>query len=81
MQFQSDLMNSSVIRPKILETTSLGAAYLAGLAIGYWSDVEETKKQWSVDKVFKPKMDESTRESLVKYWHKAVKRAQGWIEE
>lgn len=81
MQFQSDLMNSAVIRPKILETTSLGAAYLAGLAIGYWDSIEETKKQWSVDTVFKPKMELETKENLVKYWHKAVKRAQGWVEE
>lgn len=81
MQFQADLMESDVIRPKILETTSLGAAYLAGLAIGYWDSVEETKKQWSIDTVFKPKMDKQTKEGLVKYWHKAVKRAQGWVEE
>ncbi|MFT4204394.1 MAG: glycerol kinase GlpK [Chitinophagaceae bacterium] len=81
MQFQSDLMGSSVIRPKILETTSLGAAYLAGLAIGYWDNVEETKKQWSIDTVFTPKMDTQTKEQLTHYWHKAVKRAQGWVEE
>lgn len=81
MQFQSDLMGSNVIRPKILETTSLGAAYLAGLAVGYWENIEETKSQWSVDMIFKPQMEERTKEDLVKYWHKAVKRAMGWVEE
>lgn len=81
MQFQADLMESNVIRPTILETTSLGAAYLAGLAVGYWDSTEETKKQWSVDTVFQPKMEKQTKDNLVKYWHKGVQRAMGWVEE
>ncbi|PZP50845.1 MAG: glycerol kinase [Pseudopedobacter saltans] len=81
MQFQADLMQNEVIRPKILETTSLGAAYLAGLAIGYWDSIEETKTQWAKEKVFKPELKKEEVEGHIKYWHKAVKRAQGWVEE
>lgn len=81
MQFQADIMRADVVRPKILETTSLGAAYLAGLAVGYWSSIEETKSQWSKEKVFSPEMDEAQANELLKYWKKAVGRAQSWIEE
>ena len=81
MQFQADLINNKVIRPKVLETTSLGAAYLAGLAVGYWKDIDEIKVQWKEDKTFKPEMDESKKEDLLKFWNKAVKRTQNWIED
>ena len=58
MQFQSDILNCKVVRPKITETTALGAAYLAGLAVGYWENIEEIQEQWQVDKSFSPAMDE-----------------------
>lgn len=78
MQFQSDLLNTSVVRPRITETTALGAAYLAGLATGYWSSIEEIQEQWQIDRQFEPSMDEDKRESLMKGWKKAVKAAQSY---
>ncbi|MDP2912498.1 MAG: FGGY-family carbohydrate kinase, partial [Candidatus Omnitrophota bacterium] len=73
-QFQAGLLGIDVVRPKVVETTSLGAAYLAGLAIGYWKNSDEIKRCWAVDKVFKPKMPKETRERLYKGWRDAVKR-------
>ena len=81
MQFQSDLFDFKVIRPKTLETTALGAAYLAGLAIGYWDSVDELQKQWTIDREFSPKMPSETVTELVKNWNKAVGRAGNWIED
>ena len=81
MQFQSDLLNCDVYRPSCIETTALGAAYLAGLATGYWDNVDDIKTNWSIDRVFNSTMDEKTREGLVKGWHKAVKCALLWGEE
>lgn len=81
MQFQAELIQNNVVRPKILETTSLGAAYLAGLAVGYWENIAETQKQWNVDKVFTPEKERSEIEKTIHMWHKAVKRAQNWAEE
>lgn len=78
MQFQADILNKNVIRPVVKETTALGAAYLAGLAVDYWKDLDEIKKLWRVEKVFEPKMDEETREKLYRGWKEAVKRALGW---
>jgi glycerol kinase len=75
MQFQSDLLNVPVERPVINETTALGAAYLAGLAVGYWKDREEISKQWNKDNEFRPKMSEDDREKLYSGWKKAVKAA------
>jgi glycerol kinase len=75
MQFQSDLLNVTVERPVINETTALGAAYLAGLAVGYWKDREEISKQWNKDKEFAPKMSEEEQEELYGGWKKAVKAA------
>ncbi|WP_119344369.1 glycerol kinase GlpK [Facilibium subflavum] len=80
MQCQADIMNANVIRPKVLETTALGAAYLAGLAVGYWSDVNELKKLWSQERLFTPDMSKEQREHYIKYWQKAVERAKGWSE-
>ena len=80
MQFQSDLFNFKVIRSKTLETTALGAAYLAGLAIGYWDSVDELQKQWTIDREFSPEMPRYTVTELVKNWDKAVGRAGNWIE-
>jgi glycerol kinase len=76
MQFQSDMLQCKVIRPSVTETTALGAAYLAGLAIGFWKNQEEIKQQWLADKTFVPVMDLSTRSSLVDGWKKAIRTTQ-----
>lgn len=81
MQFQSDLFDFKVIRPKTLETTALGAAYLAGLAVGYWKSVDDLQQQWSVDRIFLPEMPKNEVEKLVKNWDRAVGRASNWIED
>ncbi|MGM0744621.1 MAG: glycerol kinase GlpK [Bacteroidota bacterium] len=81
MQFQSDLLEVPVIRPKITETTALGAAYLAGLAVGYWDDIEEIRQQWMVDKKFEPKMDQTKVQELTKGWKRAVKAAIAWADD
>lgn len=81
MQFQSDLFGFNVIRPKTLETTALGAAYLAGLAVGYWKNIDDIQQQWIVDKVFSPEMPREEIDKLVKNWDKAVGRTTNWIED
>ncbi|MEZ7500617.1 glycerol kinase GlpK [Flavobacterium sp. Arc3] len=81
MQFQSDLFGSNVIRPKTLETTALGAAYLAGLAVGYWKSVDDLQQQWSIDREFTPEMPREEVDKLLKNWNKAVGRAGNWVEE
>ena len=81
MQFQSDILHTKVIRPKITETTALGAAYLAGLAVGYWKDMDEIKDQWQVEKTFEPSMQSSQKNDLIKGWKRAIKTAQVWSEE
>ena len=78
MQFQADICRCPVVRPRVLETTALGAAYLAGLAIGYWKDVDELKEQWSLDNIFSAEMHEETAEALLTEWHKAVGRSLNW---
>ncbi len=78
MQFQSDILQANVVRPKITETTALGAAYLAGLAVGYWSSIDDVKKQWQVDKTFTPQLKADETHSLIKGWHRAVKAAKAW---
>lgn len=75
MQFQSDILGVPVSRPKVIETTALGAAYLAGLAVGYWKDKEEIATIWQIDRVFQPEMEEGTRRLLYTGWQKAVRRA------
>jgi len=80
MQFQSDLFRFPVIRPKQLESTALGAAYLAGLAVGYWGDVNELKSQWTEDKVFNPQMEQEKATTKIARWHKAVERSKNWID-
>ncbi|MDL2265044.1 glycerol kinase GlpK [Parabacteroides sp. OttesenSCG-928-G07] len=80
MQFQADINQCPVVRPKILETTALGAAYLAGLAVGYWKNIDELKQQWTMDKVFNPIMKENKAGKLLSEWHKAVGRSQNWAE-
>jgi len=80
MQFQSDILNVPVVRPKVAETTALGAAYAAGLAVGFWKDTDELKKNWGRDKEWKPKMDSKRRAGLYSGWKKAVTRTFDWIE-
>jgi glycerol kinase len=81
MQFQADIMNIPVVRPKVMETTALGAALLAGLAVGIYGSVEETSKAWQRDLQFDPQMGRMQREEYLKGWHKAVSRALKWAEE
>lgn len=81
MQFQSDIVGTDVYRPRCIETTALGAAYLAGLAVGYWSSIEDVKNNWAVDRVFTPGMEEERRVKLIRGWHKAVKCALAWAED
>ncbi|WP_439483535.1 glycerol kinase GlpK [Cyclobacterium plantarum] len=81
MQFQSDLNQCEIKRPAIIETTALGAAYLAGLAIGFWKDVEEIRELWKADESFKPKKDKKQMEKNLKYWHKAVNRSLNWLND
>ncbi len=81
MQFQSDINDCAVIRPECIETTALGAAYLAGLATGYWESLDDIRSNWAVDHVFTRKMKEDVRKELLKGWHKAVKCALMWAKE
>ncbi|MGY6521692.1 MAG: glycerol kinase GlpK [Mongoliitalea sp.] len=80
MQFQSDILQCSIQRPKIIETTALGAAFLAGLAVGFWKDEEELKALWEADRAFEPQMDVAKAEKFLHFWHKAVERAKNWVE-
>ena len=81
MQFQADILGCEVHRPMIRETTALGAAYLAGLAVGVWKDQEEIRRLWNCDVTFRSKMEEEEREKLLHGWHKAVGRSLNWSEE
>jgi glycerol kinase len=81
MQFQSDILQAPVVRPKILETTALGAAYLAGLAVGYWKDHDEINEQWQIDRKFEPEMERKDALNLVKDWDRALKAAKAWSEK
>lgn len=78
MQFQADLLGVPVVRPRVTETTALGAAYLAGLAVGYWKNERDIAEQWQVDRQFEPRMDRARVETLMAGWHKAVERAKCW---
>ena len=81
MQTQSDIINAPVKRPQCIETTAMGAAYLAGLAVGYWESKEDVIKNWSIDKVFEPEIDEESRVKRIRGWKKAVKYAYGWATD
>src|SRR6056297_111343 len=81
IQFQSDLLEVPVIRPKITETTALGAAYLAGLAVGFWDNIEEIRKQWQVENQFEPQMDQAKVQELTKGWPRAVRAAIAWADD
>jgi glycerol kinase len=80
MQFQADILGVPVQRPAITETTALGAAYLAGLAVGYWDSPEALESQWNIDRTFEPTMSADQRESLYHDWKRAVERAKAWAE-
>ena len=80
MQFQADIIGQTVHRPSCVETTALGAAYLAGLAVGYWKDKEEICANWKLDKTFEPSMKEEKRKELLKGWKRAVKCALVWAK-
>jgi glycerol kinase len=81
MQFQSDILDTVVIRPKITETTALGAAYLAGLAVGFWKNLEEIQAYWQKEASFSPSMSDSERKDHRKNWKRAIRAAQAWTEE
>ena len=81
MQTQADLIAAPVKRPKCIETTAMGAAYLAGLAVGYWKDKEEVVRNWAIDQTFEPEIEETTREKKIKGWNKAVRYAFDWAKE
>lgn len=80
MQFQADILNCAIQRPKIIETTALGAAFLAGLAVGFWKDEEELKALWESDRNFEPKMDPEKVKNYLHFWHKAIERSKNWVE-
>ena len=80
MQFQADILNIPVLRPVIKETTALGAAYAAGLAVGFYSNLEDLRQNWAVDRTWEPRMEEEEREILYRGWKKAVTRSFDWVE-
>jgi glycerol kinase len=80
MQFQADLLACEIKRPEIIETTAIGAAFLAGLAVGFWQSQEEIQSLWTADRSFTPSMEEKHREKLIHFWQKAVSRAKNWVE-
>jgi glycerol kinase len=80
LQFQSDIIDTDVVRPSCVETTAMGAAYLAGLAVGYWKNKEDVINNWSVDKEFKSSMDKEEREKELAGWKQAVASTRGWAK-
>jgi glycerol kinase len=80
MQFQSDILNTKVLRPTVTETTALGAAYLAGLAVGYWKSIEDIQQQWQIDKIFTPSMNDDQRNALTNGWQRAINTTIGWTK-
>ena len=81
MQFQADVLNCHVVRPAVIETTALGAALMAGLAVGVWKDMDDIRRVWKMDLSLAPQMDDATREKMLAGWHKAVNRTRRWMEE
>lgn len=80
MQLQADILGLKVIRPRINETTALGAAYAAGLAVGFWEGLDDLEANWVADREFSPTWDEARRAQGYNYWKKAVERTRGWVE-
>ncbi len=81
MQFQADILGVDTVRPQVSETTALGAAYLAGLAVGYWKDIDELQSQWKLDHRFSPAMPERDVEQCLAGWHRAIRAAKAWADE
>ena len=81
MQTQADIINAPVNRPQCVETTAMGAAYLAGLAVGYWQNKEDVIRNWKIERTFTPSICEDDRQKKIKGWNKAVKYAYGWAKE
>ncbi len=81
MQCQADLLGVPVVRPRVTETTAIGAAYLAGLASGFWSSPAEIASQWRAERRFEPSMPPADATRLLGQWHRALERAKGWLEE
>ena len=81
MQLQADILGTQVVRPIVNETTALGAAYAAGLAVGFWKSLEELRQNWGIDRIFEPEWDQTRREEGYRGWKKAVERAKGWLRE
>ena len=81
MQFQADVLDCEVKRPQCIETTSLGAAYLAGLATGYWESKEDVLENWQVERSFTPRMEEAQKTKLLRGWKKAVRCVRGWAKD
>jgi glycerol kinase len=80
MQFQADVLGVAVVRPQVTETTALGAAYLAGLGVGFWKSLEEIGAQWKVERKFEPNMSNEEREAKLEQWRKGVERSRQWAE-
>src|SRR5439155_20411314 len=80
-QFQADIMNVTVLRPSVIETTSLGAAYLAGLGTGLWRSLDDLSRRWVIERTFPPAMDAVSRAARCQGWRRAVERARGWAGE
>jgi glycerol kinase len=80
MQMQADLLGVPVVRPQCTETTALGAAFLAGLAVGFWQDTAELESLWRIDRVFDPSWDADQRESMLHTWRRAVARTRDWVQ-
>ena len=81
MQFQADILDTTVVRPQVSETTALGAAYAAGLAVGYWKSRDDLVAHWSVQKQWQSTMSDSERERLFRSWKKCVERSYDWVDE
>jgi glycerol kinase len=81
LQIQADAIQTKVVRPRITETTALGAAYLAGLAVGFWENIDDLKMHWQVDRIFEPASDSDQTRKLIKDWKRAVERSKHWYEE
>ena len=80
MQFQADILNRPVVRPVVKETTALGAAYAAGLAVDYFRDLDELRSNWAVERTWKPNMESAVREHMYRYWRRAVTKSTDWLE-
>ena len=80
MQFQADQLNRRVVRPRVMETTALGAAYAAGLAVGFFKDIEELRARWAVDQTWTPDIAEGKRDEMYRLWKKAVTRSFDWVD-